>query len=142
MSLEDSFRNMNISSKLKYRRFCDGFILSNDNPSDILKMCIKKNIDRTIYEAKNKGTKVDRIAVTFSSKLLYNDIHVITHRLTENSADLILNKFENIWQENKQCSRSFFDKPITVRITRIRKKKRSHVQQKNKKNQKNYLKYI
>ena len=142
MSLEDSFRNMNISSKLKYTQFCDGFLSRDDNPSYLLKMRIKENIDSIIYEAKNKGINVGRIAVTFSSELLYNDIHVITHTLTADSADLILNKFENIWQENKQRSRSLFDKPITVRITGLRKKKRNHVQQKNKKNQKIYLKYI
>ena len=141
MSLEDSFRNMNISSKLKCTRFCDGFLSKNDNPSDLLKMRIKENIDSIIYEAKNKGINVDRIAVTFSSELLYNDIHVITQRHRKSFEDVILNKFEHIWRENKQrSSRSLFDKPITVRITRLRSVKENRVQ-KRIKNQKRYLKY-
>ena len=46
---------------------------------------------------------------------------IFIYQVGKNPADEILNKFEIIWQENIQRSRSLFDAPLILKITGIHK---------------------
>lgn len=125
------------NGKMSYSRFhvIIGPASRPDNLRKLFKISIQECVDRTIIKAKNNGLKFNYVGVKFSSVLLNDEIHIPIRKISENSADIILNDFENILDENKILGGLIIDEPLTVTITGINKRKLNRKRRTNNKKQ-------
>jgi hypothetical protein len=124
--IEQILFNKQSNEKFKTARYKTSFIIKDmeriEDPSDILKECFSKCIDKALADS----SMIDRVGLSISSSLLAYDICIPFRPIRPDLVDLLFNQFFKV-NQSRSTDDNLFGAPFTLTVSTIKTKKLPYI---------------